>query len=74
VPTKDKLFISFNMYFLVFYNIHDHKFLELNYGYHCCVECGEIGTLLSLSDIIPFNFAFTSCTPNSQTINSLLIN
>jgi hypothetical protein len=30
VPTEDKLFLSFNMYFLVFYNIHNHEFLELN--------------------------------------------
>jgi hypothetical protein len=30
MPTEDKLFLSFNMYFLVFYNIHNHKFLELN--------------------------------------------
>jgi hypothetical protein len=49
VPTEDKLFLSFNMYFLVFYNIHDHEFLELNYSYHCCADCGEVGTLLSLS-------------------------
>jgi hypothetical protein len=30
VPTEDKLFLSFNMYFLVFYNIHNQEFLELN--------------------------------------------
>jgi hypothetical protein len=30
VPTEDKLFLSFNMYFLVFYNIHNHELLELN--------------------------------------------
>jgi hypothetical protein len=30
VPTKDKLFLSFNMYFLVFYDIHNHEFLELS--------------------------------------------
>jgi hypothetical protein len=52
VPTEDKLFLSFNMYFIVFYNIHDHEFLELNYGYHCCVDCGEVGTLLSLPLIL----------------------
>jgi hypothetical protein len=49
VPTKDKLFLFFNVYFLVFYNIHDHEFLELNYGCHYCADCGEVGTLLSLS-------------------------
>jgi hypothetical protein len=52
VPTEDKLFLSFNMYFLVFYNIHDHEFLELNYSYHCCADCGEVGTLLSLHLIL----------------------
>jgi hypothetical protein len=30
VPTEDKLSLSFNMYYLVFYNIHNHEFLELN--------------------------------------------
>jgi hypothetical protein len=30
VPTEDKLFLSFNMYFLVFYNIHNYEFLGLN--------------------------------------------
>jgi hypothetical protein len=30
VPTKNKLFLSFNMYFLVIYNIHNHELLELN--------------------------------------------
>jgi hypothetical protein len=30
VPIEDKLFLSFNMYFLVFYNIHNHELLELN--------------------------------------------
>jgi hypothetical protein len=30
VPTEDKLFLSFNMYFLVFYNIQNHEFLKLN--------------------------------------------
>jgi hypothetical protein len=30
MPTEDKLFLSFNMYFLVFYNIHNHERLELN--------------------------------------------
>jgi hypothetical protein len=26
VPTEDKLFLSFNMKFLVFYNIRDYEF------------------------------------------------
>jgi hypothetical protein len=30
VSTEDKLFVSFNMYFLVFYNKHNHELLELN--------------------------------------------
>jgi hypothetical protein len=52
VPTKDKLFSFFNMELLVFYNIHDYEFLESNYGYHCCADCSEVGTLLSLSLIL----------------------
>jgi hypothetical protein len=52
VPTEDKLFLSLNMKFLVFYNIHDYEFLESNYGYHCCADYGEVGTLLSLSLIL----------------------
>jgi hypothetical protein len=30
VPTEDKLFLFFSMYFLVFYNIHNYEFLGLN--------------------------------------------
>jgi hypothetical protein len=30
VTTEDKLFLSFNMHFLVFHNIHNYEFLELN--------------------------------------------
>jgi hypothetical protein len=30
MPTEEKLFLSFNIYFFVFFNIHDHEFLELN--------------------------------------------
>jgi hypothetical protein len=75
MPTEDKLFLSFNIYFLVFYNIHDHEFLELNYGYQCCVDCGEVGTLLSLSPsyIITFNPAFNFMHLNSQTINLVFV-
>jgi hypothetical protein len=52
VPTEDKLFLSLNMKFLVFYNIRNYEFLESNYGYHCCADCGEVNTLLSLSLIL----------------------
>jgi hypothetical protein len=52
VPIEDKLFLSLNMKFLVFYNICDYEFLESNYGYHCCADCGEVSTLLSLSLIL----------------------
>jgi hypothetical protein len=52
VLTEDKLFLSLNMKFLVFYNIRDYEFLELNYGYHCCADCGVVGILLSLSLIL----------------------
>jgi hypothetical protein len=70
VPTKDKLFLSFNMYFLVFYNIHDHEFLESNYGYHCCADCGEVGTLLSLSLILLLLILhLILCTSIHKTIN-----
>jgi hypothetical protein len=30
VPIEDKLFLSLNMHFLVFYNIHNYEFLGLN--------------------------------------------
>jgi hypothetical protein len=67
VLTEDKLFLSFNLYFLVFYNIHDCEFIESNYGYHCCVDCDEVGTLLSPpSNIITFNSAFDFMHFNSQ--------
>jgi energy-converting hydrogenase Eha subunit B len=48
--------------------MHDHEFIELNYGYHCCADCGEIGTLLSLSlsDIITFNSVFNFMHFNPQ--------
>jgi hypothetical protein len=74
--TEDKLFLSFNMYFLVFYNIHDHEFLELNYDYHCCADCGEVSTLLSLSlsDIITFNSMFNFMHFNSQNNQSRFLN
>jgi hypothetical protein len=54
------------MKFLVFYNIRDYEFLESNYGYYCCADCGEVGTLLSLSDIITFNTAFNFMQFNLQ--------
>jgi hypothetical protein len=76
VPTEDKLFLSFNMYFLVFYNIYDHEFLELNCSHHCCADCGEVGTLLSLSlsDIITFNSVFNFMHFNSQNNQSRFLN
>jgi hypothetical protein len=74
VPTEDKLFLSFNMYFLVFYNVHDHEFLELNYGYHCCANCGEVGTLLSLSLILLLLILhLILCTSLHKTINLVFL-
>jgi hypothetical protein len=54
--------------------MHDYEFLELNYGYHCCADCGEVGTLLSLSDIITFNSAFNFMHVNSQNNQSRFLN
>jgi hypothetical protein len=73
VPIEDKLFLSFNMYFLVFYNIHNHELLELNMVYHCCVDCGEIGTLLLSFIYLLLILRLLICISNSQTINSLLL-
>jgi hypothetical protein len=74
VPTEDKFFLSFNMYFLVFYNIHDHDFLELNYSYHCCADCGEISTLLSLFLILLLLIlCLILCTSIHKTINLVFL-
>jgi hypothetical protein len=60
VPTEDKLFLSFNMYFLVFYNIHNQEFLELNIVTIVVrIVVKLVPYSLSLCDIIPFNLAFT---------------
>jgi hypothetical protein len=58
VPTEDKLFSSFNMYFLVFYNIHNHELLELNMV-TIVVRIVVNRYLTSLSHIFTFNLAFT---------------
>jgi hypothetical protein len=74
VPTEDKLFLSFNMYFLVFYNIHDHEFLELNCGHHCCADNGEVSTLLSLSLILLLLIlCLILCNSIHKTINLVFL-
>jgi hypothetical protein len=70
VPTKDKLFLSFNMYFLVFYDIHNHEFLELSTIIIVVQSVVKsVPYSLFLFDIITFNFAFNFMHFNSQTIN-----
>jgi hypothetical protein len=74
VPTEEKLFLSFNMYFLVFYNIHNHELLELNMVtivVWIVVESVPYSLSLILFLLI---LRLLSCTSISQTINSLLIN
>jgi hypothetical protein len=74
VPTEEKLFLSFNMYFLVFYNIHNHELLKLSMVtivVWIVVESVPYSLSLILFLLI---LRLLSCTSISQTINSLLIN
>jgi hypothetical protein len=74
MPTEDKLFLSFNMYFIVFYNIHNHELLELNMV-TIVVRIVVKSVPYSLSLILfLLILRLLSCTSISQTINSLLIN
>jgi hypothetical protein len=69
-PCQSKI----NYYYLLiciflFFITYIARVSKIEPSYHCCAECGEIGTLLFLSDIITFKFAFNQMHFNLQIIN-----
>jgi hypothetical protein len=46
VPTENRLSLSLDIVFSCSFITCIFRVSEIKYDYHCCADCGEVGTLL----------------------------